>query len=89
MTTNVIKFPQESIPFNEFLAELEDAYNEDRLTSFICIYDAKYKLGKEKKGFVGSMKHYWFGNSISAIGLCVVIQSIILKWIREQNEEVE
>jgi len=83
----IIKFPQESMPFDDFLKDLKEEYDTGRITNFVCIYDAKYKPKEEKEGFVGNIEHYWFGDSsTNALGLCTIMQRTILDWVRHANE---
>ena len=87
---NIYKFPQETIPFHEFLEDLKQSYDEDRLNDFICIYEFGYKKGEEIKGFVAGINKYWFGSSSTkSLGLCQIMIKYILDWIVEKNEELD
>lgn len=84
----ILKFPQEREPFDQFLDELQIAYDENRLKEFICIYEAEYPEGKEKKGFIASIDKYWFGeSSTKCLGLCILMQQDVLDHIAEKNTE--
>ena len=86
--SNVINFPTESA-FDAFLDELREAYKDNRLNNFICIYDYKYKKGEERKGFLSGVDHYWFGekSTIYILGLLAVIKDEILKYMADKCEE--
>ena len=74
-------------PFHEFLNELKEVYDNDLANNFICIYSRDYKKGEEVEGFTGRNLCYWFGNSSSeCLGLCEIMKTEILDYIREQNE---
>lgn len=84
----LLKFPQEKQPFYEFLENLKEAYDEDRLRNFVMVVDLAYKKGEEKEGFIGSIEKYWFGlSSTACIGLCEVMKAVILGWVQDRNSE--
>jgi len=86
-TNKVIKFPEQE-PFFEFLEELKQAYKEERLNNFICIYDCDYEKGKEIEGFTGENKKFWFGEKscIYLLGMLRVMGATIEEYIREAND---
>ena len=79
--------------FHEFLAQIQEAYDEGRLNDFICIYSAKYPAGQEISGFTASVGKYWFsgdnGSTIQSLGLCDLMKDHLLDYIRDKNLELE
>ena len=76
-------------PFHEFLDELREMYDKDLANNFVCIYSRNYKKDEEEEGFIGRNVSYWFGKSCSeCLGLLRIMDTEILDYIREQNEEV-
>lgn len=86
--SNVINFPTQSA-FDRFLDDLRDAYKENRLNNFICIYDHEYKKGEEREGFVNGIGNYWFGekSTIYLLGLLEVMKDEILKYMFDRCNE--
>ena len=83
---DIYKFPQEDRAFDKFLDFLKEAYDEGRLTDFVCIYEAKYREGEEVEDYIGTIDKYWFGrSSTGSLGLCQVMIDEILMYIREAN----
>ena len=79
--------------FHEFLSEIQEAFEEDRLNDFICISSAKYPPGQEISGFTASVGKYWFsgdaGNTVQAIGLCELMKDHLLDYIKDKNLALE
>ena len=84
---NVIRLKPDA--FRDFLDDLEDAYKDKRLKTFICIAQTRYKQGEEQEGFNSELPTYWFGGEscVECLGLVEVMKAKILEYMANKNEE--
>lgn len=87
---NTIRFPKPNV-FYAFLDELKQAYDEKRLSDFICIYSSEYPEGKKPEGFTKLIDRYWFGQKdcIYMLGLVDTMKDEIREFIKKKNREAE
>ena len=79
--------------FYKFWNELLEAYKENRLQDFICIYTKDYPEGEEREGFLSLIDKYWFSVSgkgtVNLIGLVEVMKAEMLDYMYKKSEELE
>ena len=87
MPAKILQFPKENA-FYDFLDRLRQAYDENRLMNFLCIYDYSYREGKERPVFIVGVNKYWWGSSTTeCLGLCEIMKQEVLNFIKEKNDE--
>lgn len=87
----VVKFPKPDA-FYDFLENLKNTYDEDRLKNFICIYSCDY--GEEEshpEGFIEKIEPYWFGEKscIYVLGLIDIMKDEIREFMKEKIQQIE